>query len=69
MKGRFDKSDGDLDIEENFTVIYKTNFPSVLIEWLFQDNKEDVKLLQSPEYNKRFISSLVESIKKLDQSL
>ena len=69
LQGRFDKSDGDLDIEENFTVIYKTAFPSVLIEWLFQDNKEDVKLLQNPEYNKRFVDSLVESLKQLDKTL
>ena len=69
LQGRFDRSDGDLDIEENFTVIYKTNFPSVLIEWLFQDNKEDVKLLQSAEYNERFINSLVESLQKLDKTL
>lgn len=32
IKGRFDKTDGDLDQEENFTVIYKTTCPSVLIE-------------------------------------
>lgn len=69
LKGRFDKSDGDLDIEENFTVIYKTAFPSVLIEWLFQDNKQDAELLQNPEYNKRFVDSLVESLIKLNDTL
>ena len=69
LKGRFDLSDGDLDMEENFTVIYKANMPAVLLEWLFQDNKEDVALLTSPVYNNRLISSLVESIKTLDQTL
>lgn len=69
LKGRFDTSDGDLDLEEDFTVIYKTAFPSVLIEWLFQDNKQDAALLQDPAYNKRFVSSLVESLTKLDNTL
>lgn len=69
LKGRFDRSDGDLDIEENFTVIYKTNFPSVLLEWLFQDNKEDIALLTNPEYNNKLVKSLVESIIKLDTAL
>ena len=32
LKARSDKSDGDLDQEENFTVIQKTNSPAVLIE-------------------------------------
>lgn len=32
LKARTDMSDGDLDTEEDFTVIYKTNCPSVLIE-------------------------------------
>jgi len=32
LQPRTDKSDGDLDKEADFTVIYKTNCPSVLIE-------------------------------------
>lgn len=69
LRGRFDMSDGDLDQEENFTVIYKAKMPAVLVEWLFQDNKEDVALLMNPTYNSRLVNSLVESIIKLDTSL
>lgn len=69
LRGRFDKSDGDLDQEENFTVIYKANCPAVLVEWLFQDNKEDVELLQSEEVNKRFTESLFKSILTISEIL
>ncbi len=64
LKQRADKSDGDLDTEENFTVIYKTNCPSVLIEWMFQDNKSDVDILMNEEYNKRFAKAIVDAIEK-----
>ena len=39
--------DGDKDWESNFTVIYKTNCPAVLVENLFMDNKTDVEYLES----------------------
>ena len=32
LKARTDTTDGDLDTEEDFTVLVKTNCPSVLIE-------------------------------------
>lgn len=69
LKARPDKSDGDLDQEENFTVIFKVNCPAVLIEWNFQDNKEDVEILLNDEYNKKLVASLVESIIKIDEVL
>lgn len=49
MKVREDKSDGDKDHEENFTVIYKTNCPAVLTENLFYDNVDDCKIMLSDE--------------------
>ena len=69
LKGRFDNSDGDKDKEANFQVIKGANCPAVLVEWCFQDNKEDVEILLSDEYNKKFIDSIVESIKKWDEVL
>ena len=69
LKARTDKTDGDLDTEENFTVLVKTNCPSVLLEWLFQDNKADVELLINPEYNNRLVESLVKAINILDTAL
>lgn len=68
IKARKEMSDGDMDTEENFTVIYKTNFPSVLIEWLFQDNKDDVKLLLDEEHNNRFVNAIVDAIVKIDEN-
>ena len=45
---RKDMSDGDVDYEKNFTVLYKTICPAVLIENFFMDNKEDYEYLCSP---------------------
>lgn len=67
LRGRFDKSDGDLDNEANFTVIAKTTCPAMLIEWLFQDNKEDLLLIQDDSINERFVSVLVDSIIAIDK--
>lgn len=44
---RSDKSDGDMDIEENFTILNKTNCAAVLTENMFQDNISDVQYLLS----------------------
>lgn len=46
---RTDKSDGDRDIEANFTVIYGAAMPAVLVENMFQDNISDVEFLTSPD--------------------
>jgi N-acetylmuramoyl-L-alanine amidase len=54
------------DFEENFTVLMGNGYMGVLIEWLFQDNKEDVKELQSHRTNKRFEDSLVEAIESIN---
>ena len=64
MKMRSDMSDGDHDWEENFTVIYKTKCPSVLVENFFQDNKEDVKYLMSEQGKQRVVQVLKEGIEK-----
>lgn len=69
IKGRFDLSDGDLDMEENFTILQKTNCPAILIEWLFQDNKEDVKLLMDQATNSKLVDTLIIAIDKIDNNL
>ena len=61
FKHRVDLTDGDLDKEENFTVLMG-NYYGILLEWLFQDNKEDVKLLNDEIINNKLIDSLVKSI-------
>lgn len=62
LRARVDMSDGDMDIEESFTVIKKAKCPAILIEWMFQDNKNDVEILMNDEYNDRFVKSLFDSI-------
>lgn len=46
---RRDKSDGDSDWEENFTLLVKTKCPAVLVENFFMDNKSDVEYLLSDD--------------------
>lgn len=46
---RMDTTDGDPDYEENFYILRKTPCTAVLTENLFQDNKQDVTFLKSPE--------------------
>ena len=46
---RTDKSDGDRDIEANFTVICGAAMPAVLVENMFQDNVSDVEFLTSDD--------------------
>lgn len=43
---RKDTRDGDVDKEENFVELM-SNHPAVLLEFLFQDNKDDFELLQN----------------------
>lgn len=61
---RGDWSDKDGDYEANFTVIKGANCPAVLIENLFQDNKEDIKYLESEHGFKQLVKTTVEGIKK-----
>lgn len=60
---RTDFSDGDADFESNFTIIYGANCPAVLIENMFQDNKEDVKYLESANGFNRIVNTLVDGVK------
>lgn len=69
LKARADMSDGDLDIEEDFTVIFKAKCPAILVEWNFQDNKDDVEILMNPEYNSRFVNTLIKAINEANNVL
>ena len=46
---RADKTDGDLDKEENFTVITKTKMPAVLVEMGFIVNSIDAQMLRTQQ--------------------
>lgn len=60
---RTDMTDGDRDKEDNFTVLHRTKCAAVLTENLFQDNKEDVNFLLSPEGREAIVRLHVEGIK------
>ncbi|MEM6297566.1 MAG: N-acetylmuramoyl-L-alanine amidase [Bacteroidota bacterium] len=50
IRYRKDRSDGDDDWEANFTVLYYTLAPAILLENLFFTNYKDAQLLMSTEY-------------------
>lgn len=57
---RFDYArDGDADKEMNFTELLSKH-PAVLLEWLFQDNKDDFILLNDPSTNARFVNAMAD---------
>lgn len=60
---RKDTTDGDADKESNFTILYRSKCPACLTENLFQDNKEDVDYLLSPEGREAIVRLHVEGIK------
>lgn len=67
LKMRFNKDAYlERDKESRFTVLMGNGYMGVLIEWLFQDNKSDVELLSDSETNRKFESSLVEAIEKIN---
>jgi N-acetylmuramoyl-L-alanine amidase len=61
-KIRTDKSDGDRDWEENFTIIYKSWCPAVLTENFFYDNIDDVRYILSNEGREAVIKTHIDGI-------
>ena len=62
-KIRTDLTDGDRDKEGNLAVVRGTKCAACLTENLFQDNREDVEYLLSPEGREAIITLHVEGIK------
>ena len=62
LRIRKDMQDGDPDWEEDFYILRKTKCAAVLTENFFQDNKEDVEFLLSPEGKKHIAEVHVEGI-------
>lgn len=61
-KLRTDTIDGDLDKEENFTVLMGSSYYAVLAEILFQDNKSDVEKLNDSVWCDRCIDAFITGI-------
>lgn len=59
-------SDGDGDYEKNFTVIYKTVCPSMLIEYGFYTNKEEMEWMMTDEALDAYATLTVNAIKKFN---
>lgn len=59
-----DMTDGDKDMESDFTVLVKTNSPAVLIESLFMTNVDDVLFLKSEKGKNAIVDIYVNAIKK-----
>lgn len=59
---RIDRTDGDRDMEKNFSILYNTLCPAVLTENLFQDNPWDVEFLLSEEGRKAIVGLHVDGI-------
>lgn len=55
--------------EANFTVLMGSGYSAVLIEWLFQDNREDVELLTNEDINNKFMDSIVSSLLYINDHL
>lgn len=54
------------DKEARFTVLMGADYMGVLIEWLFQDNKDDVELLTNLDVNRKFEESIVAAIENIN---
>jgi N-acetylmuramoyl-L-alanine amidase len=59
----------DASKDRDFTVLHDTHCPSILIEWLFQDNLHDLALLTSKSTNDAFVNSLVAWIESIEAEL
>lgn len=65
MTLRKDMSDGDPDYEENFTVIYKTLCPAVLVEAFFYTSHKDLAFLDSEIGKNACADVIVNGIKRI----
>lgn len=62
-----ERSDGDGDYEKNFTVIHKTVCPSVLIEYGFYTNLEEMEWLMSDEGLNACVELTVKAIDEINK--
>lgn len=67
LKFRYGSPDmQDCDKDANFTVLMG-NYYAMLIEWLFQDNREEVSMLKDEKINNAFCESLIKGIEDINQ--
>lgn len=56
-----------MDKEGELSVLKATGVYSMLVEYLFQDNREDVALLLNDQHNKRFEDAIVDIVEVCEQ--
>ena len=66
---RTDKSDGDMDWEENFYILRKSLCPAVLTENFFYDNIDDIQYILSEEGRNAIIQCHIKGIIKYIETL
>lgn len=66
---KYSNQSGLMDKEGELAVLKANGVYSILVEYLFQDNKDDVELLLSDIHNKRFEDAIVDVIEKYEQKL
>ena len=65
---RKEMKDGDVDIEANFTVIYRTICPAVLLEQLFFTNPEDQAFLRSEVGQEELANICIRAIERINKA-
>ena len=60
-----DPASGNKDKDENFTVLMG-NYYACLIEWLFQDNEDDVKMLRDPLCNQKYVKAIIQGVEYIN---
>lgn len=63
---RADKTDGDLDKEDDFYILRKTHCPAIMPECLFYDNYNDYLLLENADFRLAYVRTLVNFIRKAE---
>lgn len=66
MTLRKQMSDGDPDYEENFTMVYSTSCPAVLLEQLFYTSRIDLAFLDSEEGREVLSDIIVNAIRRIE---
>lgn len=65
---RHDTTDADHDYEANFTVL-TSRHPSVLLEYLFQDNQQDLLLIENDELSMKMVQAVIQSFIEIEKYL
>lgn len=55
--------------QQNYTVLMGAGYHAALLEWMFMDTKEDLKILKDSTVNEKLIDALVTIFKDLDEDL